>query len=60
MRLEDLKINAGKTIPALCKWMGIMEEDSLYEMTAQGKKWWGDLQSRLFKRWYGTIWKDLY
>ena len=25
--------------------MGIKEEDSLYEMTAQGKKWWGDPSS---------------
>jgi hypothetical protein len=25
--------------------MGIREEDSLYEMTAQGKKWWGDPSS---------------
>ena len=34
-----------KTIPALCKWMGIEEAESLYEMTAQGKKWWGDPSS---------------
>ena len=26
---------------ALCKLMGIKEEESLYT-TAQGKKWWGD------------------
>jgi hypothetical protein len=25
--------------------MGIKEQDSLYEMTAQGKKWWGDPSS---------------
>ena len=42
VRLEDLKEYPHKTIPALCKWMGIVESDSLYEMTAQGKKWWGD------------------
>ena len=42
VRLEDLKKQPEKTIPALCKWMGIEESDSLYEMTAQGKKWWGD------------------
>ena len=42
VRLEDLKIKPRETIRALCKWMGIKEEDSLYEMTAQGKKWWGD------------------
>ena len=42
VRLEDLKEYPKKTIPALCKWLGIKEEDSLYEMTAQGKRWWGD------------------
>ncbi len=42
VRLEDLKDNPRKTIPALCKWMGIKESETLYEMTAQGKKWWGD------------------
>ena len=42
VRLEDLKENSKKTIRALCKWLGIKENDSLYEMTAQGKKWWGD------------------
>ena len=31
-----------KAIPALCEWLGVKESDSLYEMTAQGKKWWGD------------------
>jgi tetratricopeptide (TPR) repeat protein len=45
IRLEDLKEYPDKTIPALCKWMGIKQEDSLYEMTAQGKKWWGDPSS---------------
>ena len=45
VRLEDLKERPRKTIPALCKWMGIKEEDSLYEMTAQGKKWCGDPNS---------------
>ena len=42
IRLEDLKEQPHKTIPALCKWIGIKEEDSLYEMTVQCKKWWGD------------------
>jgi hypothetical protein len=42
VRLEDLKEKPYETIPALCKWMGIEEDKSLYEMTAQGKKWWGD------------------
>jgi hypothetical protein len=42
VRLEDLKTKPRRTIPALCKWMGIKESEQLYEMTAQGKKWWGD------------------
>ena len=42
VRLEDLKEYPQKTVSALCAWLGIKEEDSLYEMTAQGKKWWGD------------------
>ena len=42
VRLEDLKEHPKKTIPALCKWLGIEENDSLYQMTTQGKKWWGD------------------
>lgn len=50
VRLEDLKENPGRTIPALCKWMGIRENKSLYEMTAQGKKWWGDPSSPDFTR----------
>jgi len=42
VRLEDLKNYPKKTMPALCQWMGIEENESLYEMTMQGKKWWGD------------------
>ena len=42
VRLEDLKKFPRKTIPALCEWMGIGDNESLYKMTAQGKKWWGD------------------
>jgi hypothetical protein len=45
VRLEDLKESPQKTISALCDWMGIEETGSLYEMTAQGKKWWGDPNS---------------
>lgn len=45
LRLEDLKTYPKKAIPALCDWLGIEEQDSLYEMTAQGKKWWGDPSS---------------
>ena len=42
VRLEDLKEFPKKTTAALCSWLGIKEADSLYEMTAQGKKWWGN------------------
>jgi tetratricopeptide (TPR) repeat protein len=45
VRLEDLKAHPKETIVALCNWMGVNEEESLYEMTAQGKKWWGDPSS---------------
>ena len=50
VRLEDLKETPRTTIPALCKWMGIEETESLYEMTAQGKKWWGDPSSPDFEK----------
>ena len=46
VRLEDLKEHPRKTIPALCEWMDIEETESLYEMTAQGEKWWGDRSSQ--------------
>ena len=29
------------TLSALCEWTKIKEEPSLYQMTAQGKKYWG-------------------
>tara|TARA_Y100000746_G_C15366473_1_gene392314 strand:- start:317 stop:922 length:606 start_codon:yes stop_codon:yes gene_type:complete len=45
VRLEDLKLHPHETIAGLCDWMGIEEEPGLYEMTAQGKKWWGDPSS---------------
>jgi hypothetical protein len=45
VRLEDLKERPKETMLALCDWMGIKEQESLYEMTAQGKKWWGDPSS---------------
>jgi len=41
IRLEDLKRHPKKTIASLCDWMGIEDSPTLYEMTAQGKKWWG-------------------
>jgi len=42
VRLEDLKARPEATLTALCDWMGIKDSPTLYEMTAQGKKWWGD------------------
>ena len=50
VRLEDIKESPRQTISALCKWMNIKEAESLYEMTAQGKKWWGDPASPDFKK----------
>ena len=50
VRLEDLKKHPKKTISALCNWLGIKENDSLYQMTAQGKKWWGDRGSPDFEK----------
>ena len=49
IKLEDLKEYPKKTIFALCDYLGIRENDSLYEMTAQGKKWWGDPSSPVYK-----------
>ena len=49
IRLEDLKKNPKKTMQALSSWLGIKENDSLFEMTAQGKKWWGDPASPDYK-----------
>jgi tetratricopeptide (TPR) repeat protein len=50
VRLEDIKESPRQTISALSKWMNIKEAESLYEMTAQGKKWWGDPSSPDFKK----------
>ena len=50
VRLEDLKERPQETISALCKWMDIKESESLYEMTAQGKRWWGDPSSPDFEK----------
>ena len=50
VRLEDLKEYPKETILALCGWLGIKEKDSLYQMTAQGKKWWGDPTSPDFTK----------
>ena len=45
LRLEDLKLHPKETMKKLCKWMNINDEENLYNMTAQGKKWWGDRTS---------------
>ncbi|MCH7943248.1 MAG: tetratricopeptide repeat protein [Proteobacteria bacterium] len=45
LRLEDLKARPEDTMGAFSAWMGVEDTPSLYEMTAQGKKWWGDPSS---------------
>jgi hypothetical protein len=45
VRLEDLKTKPEATLRSLCTWMGIEYSPTLYQMTAQGKKWWGDPSS---------------
>ena len=45
VRLEDLKTRPEATLRSLCTWMGIEDSPTLYQMTAQGKKWWGDPSS---------------
>ena len=50
VRRRVTKNDPHKTIPALCGWLGIEETDSLYQMTAQGKKWWGDPSSPDYKK----------
>ena len=42
VRLEDLKERPDATMRSLSSWLGVKEHPCLYEMTAQGKKWWGD------------------
>ena len=49
IRLEDLKNYPKETMRNLCHWMEIKEEPTLYEMSAQGKKWWGDPSSPNFE-----------
>ncbi len=49
IRLEDLKKRPKATMRAFCSWLGVKESPTLYEMTAQGKKWWGDPSSPDFK-----------
>ena len=50
VRLEDLKEYPKETIQALCSWLGIKENNCLYQMTVQGKKWWGDPSSPDFTK----------
>jgi len=45
VRLEDLKTKPEATLHSLCTWMDIKDSPTLYQMTAQGKKWWGDPSS---------------
>ena len=63
--MEDLKSNPEKTISLLCKWIGIKKEKSLFDMTAQGKRWWGDKSSshmpkfgRVSKKKIGKVFSD--
>ncbi len=46
IKLEDLKMYPKRTVSSLCDWLEISEEESLYKMTVQGKKWWGDPTSQ--------------
>lgn len=45
VRLEDLKARPQATMAAISDWIGVEDSPTLYEMTAQGKKWWGDPSS---------------
>lgn len=45
IKLEDLKETPRKTLGHLCDWLGINLSESLFKMTAQGKRWWGDPSS---------------
>ena len=45
IRLEDLKARPKAAIGALCAWLGVEDSPTLYRMTAQGKKLWGDPSS---------------
>ena len=49
IKLEDIKNDPRTTLHRFCEWMNVKEEACLYEMTAQGKKWWGDPSSRDFE-----------
>jgi len=42
IRLEDLKGRQQDTIAAICRWLDISGDASLYQTTMQGLKLWGD------------------
>ena len=48
--LEELKARPETVIQALCAWLGVENSPTLYEMTAQGKKWWGDPSSLDYRK----------
>ena len=50
VKLEDLKRQPRHTINAICNWLKISNDKSLFEMTAQKKKWWGDPASPDFSK----------
>ncbi|MBH88951.1 MAG: hypothetical protein CMF71_01800 [Magnetovibrio sp.] len=63
VRIEDLKSRPENTLNALCNWLGTEFHPTLYEMTAQGKKWWGDPSSPNYKEdramsAFGAVTKD--
>jgi len=41
LRLEDIKTQPEATMKALCAWLEAKDSPTLYEMTAQGERWWG-------------------
>lgn len=48
VRLEDLKTRSTATLKALCSWLGVENSATLFEMTAQGKIWWGNPTDQKF------------
>jgi tetratricopeptide (TPR) repeat protein len=49
IKLEDIKLNTDQTLKQICDWFGINFSSSMYEMTVQEKKWWGDPQSPYYE-----------
>jgi tetratricopeptide (TPR) repeat protein len=51
VRLEDVKRTPSETLSGLSRWMNIeYNEETMFEMTMMGKKWWGDPVSPDYKR----------